>query len=113
MRFAMAFLSYGLATPLGALAARSAKVPDPPFLWRTLHGPWFDNNLATLEETDDGLEMWWETGVVVDGDHEHPTVEEVARVQIGAPDQETVVIPGSRSARRRRPVRAGRSRRPH
>jgi hypothetical protein len=113
MRFAMAFLSYGLATPLGALAARSAKVPDPPFLWRTLHGPWFDNNLATLEETDDGLEMWWETGVVVDGDHDHPAVEEVARVQIGAPDQETVVIPGSRSARRRRPVRAGRSRRPH
>jgi hypothetical protein len=28
--------------------ARAAKVPDPPFRWDVVEGPWFDNNIATL-----------------------------------------------------------------
>ena len=42
-------LSYGVAGPIGHVVARSAKVPDLPVDWRLVKGPWFDNNLATLE----------------------------------------------------------------
>ena len=73
MRFATAFLSYGLAGPMGAVAAKSAHVPDPPFTWGLVNGPWFDNNLAVLEDKGpEGLGMVWYTGVVEGGDHEHP-----------------------------------------
>ena len=61
-RFATAVLSYGVAGPLGHVVARSAKVPDAPFEWRLVEGPWFDNNLATLEVHGDGLRLWWATG---------------------------------------------------
>ncbi|HET8959273.1 alkaline phosphatase D family protein, partial [Nocardioides sp.] len=46
LRFLVAVLAYGVAGPLGRVVARSAKVPDAPFEWRFLKGPWFDNNLA-------------------------------------------------------------------
>ncbi len=82
MRFATAVLSYGIAGPAGALVARSAKVPDPPFRWSSVQGPWFDNNLASLEETPDGLRLWWETGVVDGDDHAHPRLEQVAALTI-------------------------------
>ncbi|HEU0212538.1 MAG TPA: hypothetical protein VFR13_00525, partial [Jiangellaceae bacterium] len=82
MRFATAAVSYGLAGPLGRLATRSAKVPDPPFHWDIVEGPWYDNNLATLEAVDDGLRMRWETGVVDNGDQDNPRLEVVASVTI-------------------------------
>lgn len=82
MRFATAALSYGIAGPLGHLVSRSAKVPDPPFRWRMLEGPWFDNNLATLEVTATGLRMWWAGGEVEHGDHEHPRLTRVADVTV-------------------------------
>jgi PhoD-like phosphatase len=82
MRFATAAVSYGLAGPLGRLATRSAKVPDPPFQWDIVEGPWYDNNLATLEAVDDGLRMRWETGVVDDGDQDNPRLEVVASVTV-------------------------------
>jgi hypothetical protein len=85
-RFATALSAYGLAGPMGAIVAESAHVPDPPFTWRAVQGPWFDNNLATLEVTDEGLKMWWKTGIVVNGDHEHPVLEEVATVLVPPPD---------------------------
>lgn len=78
MRFATATLSYGVAGPVGALVARSAKVPSPPFTWDGLKGPWFDNNLAGLEDTADGLKLWWDTGEVEDEDHLHPRLKQVA-----------------------------------
>jgi hypothetical protein len=77
-----ALMSYGLATPLGALAARSAKVPDPGLHWSTVKGPWFDNNLACLEIAPEGLKLWWQRGVVRDGDNAHPQLERVADVTI-------------------------------
>lgn len=90
LRWFAVVMSYGVATPVGAAAARSAKVPDPPFRWSTVKGPWFDNNLALLEDTAEGLAMSWYTGVVDDGDELHPRLERVARV----------VVPATRGGRR-------------
>ncbi|WLQ07628.1 alkaline phosphatase D family protein [Arthrobacter oryzae] len=84
MRSFAAIMSYGLATPVGALVARSAKVPDPPFRWSGVKGPWFDNNLASLEVTPEGLDLWWQTGVVDGGDHLHPRLERVASVTVAS-----------------------------
>ncbi len=124
LRFATASLSYGLAGPMGALVARSAKVPKPPFTWRPIRGPWFDNNLATLEDTEQGLKLRWETGVVEDRDHANPRLEEVASVTIlprrpgdgvsgdaPSPIRRVVSRVSTWTARRYR-GRAGRSRRP-
>ncbi|HEX6513989.1 MAG TPA: alkaline phosphatase D family protein [Nocardioidaceae bacterium] len=90
MRFATAFLSYGLAGPMGALVARSAKVPNPPFRWKPVAGPWFDNNVAVLEDRPDGLAIRWDTGVVHDGDHARPVLEPVTSVLL-RPDGGTEV----------------------
>jgi len=82
MRSFAAVMSYGLATPVGALVARSAKVPDPPFRWSGVRGPWFQNNLAHLEVVPEGLKLWWETGVVDGGDQQHPALESVASLTL-------------------------------
>ncbi|WP_026535279.1 DUF7800 domain-containing protein [Arthrobacter sp. H14] len=82
MRFATAALSYGVAGPVGALVARSAKVPSPPFTWSGIKGPWFDNNLAGLEDSPEGLKLWWDTGDVEDNDHFHPRLQQVASVTL-------------------------------
>lgn len=82
LRWFAVVMSYGVAAPLGALAARSAKVPDPPFRWRTVEGPWFDNNLAVLEDQPRGLAMTWHRGVVRDGDERMPRLEEVASLVV-------------------------------
>jgi hypothetical protein len=83
-RFATAFLSYGIAGPIGHVVARSAKVPRAPLSWRLAEGPWFDNNLGSLEITPDGLRMWWATGVVEDGKQGRPRLKAVAHFQVGA-----------------------------
>jgi hypothetical protein len=75
-----AVMSYGFAAPVGAAVARSARVPDPPFTWSGIKGPWFDNNLATLEVVPGGLKLRWEKGVVHGGDHLHPKLEGVAEL---------------------------------
>ncbi|HEX6874499.1 MAG TPA: alkaline phosphatase D family protein [Nocardioidaceae bacterium] len=119
MRFATAFLSYGLAGPMGAVAARSAHVPEPPFRWGLVKGPWFDNNIAVLEDQpSEGLRLAWYTGVVEDGDHENPRLSEVSSVTItpgpparrdrlGGPVLGRVVSRVSRSVERRRRRSAG------
>jgi hypothetical protein len=78
MRSFAAIMASGLAEQVGALAARAANVPDPPFRWSCVKGPWFDNNLACLEAAPEGLKLWWQTGVVNGGDHLHPGLERVA-----------------------------------
>ena len=83
-RFATAALSYGIAGPLGVAAARSAKVPEPPFRWDRVKGPWFDNNIAVLEVTEDGLLMRWWTGKVRRKRHDRPELSTVAAVQLDA-----------------------------
>lgn len=85
LRWFAVVMSYGVAAPVGALAARSAKVPDPPFRWSTVKGPWFDNNLALLQDEPRGLAFTWHTGVVHDGDERMPRLEEVASVVVESP----------------------------
>ncbi len=82
MRFATAALAYAVAGPLGKVVARSAKVPNAPFSWKNLAGPWFDNSIAILEDRDDGLALSWHTGVVEHGDHLHPRLDTIADVLI-------------------------------
>ncbi|UEL28300.1 alkaline phosphatase D family protein [Pseudarthrobacter sp. L1SW] len=84
MRSFGAVMSYGLAAPVGALAARSAKVPDPPFRWSGIKGPWFDNNLACLEVVPEGLKLWWQRGVVDGGDNLNPRLERVAEITVAS-----------------------------
>jgi hypothetical protein len=84
LRWFAVVMSYGVATPIGAAAARSVKVPDPPFDWHTIEGPWFDNNLAVLQDGPDGLAMTWHTGVIDHGDELHPRLEQVASVVVSA-----------------------------
>ena len=81
MRFATAVLAYAVAGLFGARVARSAKVPDPPFRWKRLKGPWFDNNVALLEDREEGLYMQWATGVV-DDDLDRPRLETVEEIVI-------------------------------
>jgi PhoD-like phosphatase len=83
IRFAMAALAYGLAPPLGRLARR-ADVPEPPFAWRNLEGPWFENMLATLEISGRDISMRWEKGVVHEGHDDAPEVEIVSDIDIEA-----------------------------
>ena len=82
LRFLVAVLAYGVAGPIGHVVAQSAKVADAPLTWKPLEGPWFDNNLATLEVNDSGLRMWWATGVVEDGQHDRPRLSRVSEVTI-------------------------------
>jgi hypothetical protein len=82
LRSFTAVMSYGVAGPVGGLLARSAKVPDPPFKWTGVKGPWFDNNLARLEASPEGLKLWWETGVVDGGDQLRPQLKEVAALTV-------------------------------
>ena len=80
--FSGVLASYGVAGPLGHVVARSAKVPDAPLRWRLARGPWFDNNLATLEITEPGLRIWWATGDVEGDDHAHPRLRSVSEVTV-------------------------------
>ncbi|MFL6153428.1 MAG: alkaline phosphatase family protein, partial [Ornithinibacter sp.] len=83
LRFATAALAYAIAGPVGELVARSAKVPSPPFRWRNLAGPWFDNSIAILEDRPEGLGLRWQTGSVHDGNYDHPRLDTIAEVLIG------------------------------
>jgi hypothetical protein len=82
LRFLVAVLAYGVAGPIGHVVAQSAKVADAPLTWKPLEGPWFDNNLATLEVTGSGLRMWWATGMVDDGQHDRPRLARVSEVNV-------------------------------
>jgi hypothetical protein len=85
MRVTMSFGSSRIATAIGRALSRSAKVPDPPFGWEHIRGPWFDNCIAGLEEREDGLALTWETGVVTDPDDRHPRLEIVASELVPPP----------------------------
>lgn len=81
LRWFSVLMSYGVAKPFGMAAARSAKVPDAPFSWETISGPWFDNNLSVLRDAGDGLELRWVSGRI-DGDERHPRLTEVSDVTL-------------------------------
>ncbi len=93
VRIGAAALSGGIGSGLWRRAAHAAGVADPPFRWRTVQGPWFDNNLATLEVKPEGLEMWWARGEVRDGRHERPELHRVTTVLV-RPDGSVGAVPG-------------------
>ncbi len=82
IRYATGFSSMNIGRGFGTFLARRAKVSDPPFEWKTIRGPWFDNNIATLETRGRALSLRWEAGVVRDGNDDRPELEVVARVEI-------------------------------
>lgn len=84
MRWLTSVLSYGLGGPMGLVMGRTRSVPEPPFAWDTVVGPWFDNNVAVLQVVDDGLTIDWWAGGVGGGDTYRPTVHEVAAVHVVA-----------------------------
>jgi hypothetical protein len=59
LRWANVFTQFGLATMVGGLLARLAGIPKPPFRWRIVKGPWFQNALATLTLPD--VVTWYES----------------------------------------------------
>ncbi len=84
IRYATGFSAKNVGRGFGTFLARRAKVPDPPFAWKTIRGPWFDNNIATLETRGRALSLRWEAGVVEDGQDDRPRLDVVARVDIDA-----------------------------
>ncbi|MBA2446324.1 MAG: alkaline phosphatase family protein [Nocardioidaceae bacterium] len=82
VRQATAIASKSIGSGFANRLARSAKVPDPPFTWETIEGPWFDNNLATLETDGPTLRMRWERGVIEDGKPDSPGIEVVSELVI-------------------------------
>ncbi|GAB3770859.1 alkaline phosphatase D family protein [Nocardioides pacificus] len=82
MRWVTAVLSYGVAGPVGHVVSRLAKVPRPVLRWKLTRGPWFDNNLATLEVTPTGLKMWWSRGEIRGGRHDRPLLRRVATIDV-------------------------------
>ncbi len=83
VRYMTGFSSKNFGRSIGTFLSSRAKVPPPPFTWKTTRGPWFDNNLATLETRGRSLTMRWETGVV-DNDGDDPRLEVVATVDVDA-----------------------------
>jgi hypothetical protein len=83
IRYMTGFSSKNIGGGIGGFLARRAKVPPAPISWRTIRGPWFDNNLATLETRGRCLWLRWETGVV-DRGNQDPRLELVATVEIDA-----------------------------
>jgi hypothetical protein len=81
-RIAQAMLGKGLARPLQFLVARTSKVPNAPYQWPMTEGPWFDNNLATLQVRGRGLVMRWDLGEVKGDKYDEPDLRQVARVVI-------------------------------
>jgi hypothetical protein len=82
VRIAQAVLGKGLARPLQFLVRRTTKVPNAPFQWDVTDGPWFDNNLATVEVRGRGLVMRWESGEVRGDRFDAPDLRRVARVAL-------------------------------
>ncbi len=82
MRLTTTALSRGVASSLGRGLARAAGVPAPPWRWTRVRGPWFDNNLATVEITDTGLRLHWARGTVRDGREDRPELETVCEVLV-------------------------------
>ncbi|MGH3366385.1 MAG: alkaline phosphatase D family protein [Nocardioidaceae bacterium] len=70
IRFASAVLAYGVAGPIGRVAASWARVPNPPFRWKVTEGPWFDNALATLDLDGRRGVVRWQTAEIRRGEDE-------------------------------------------
>ena len=82
VRVGQAFLARGLNRPLQFLVSHTKKVPTAPYNWTVTEGPWFENNLATLEVRGRGLVLRWDSGVVRGDAFDEPELKQVSRVVI-------------------------------
>jgi hypothetical protein len=85
VRAANVVASHRLAGIIGTPLASAAQVPPAPFSWRTVAGPWYDNNLAIMQMAEEGIRVSWWTGTVDGLDHERPRLEPVARYTVAGP----------------------------
>lgn len=60
------------AVAVARALARRARVPAPPFTWKLIAGPWFDNMLGTVEVNGPRMDISWSIG---QGSAPIPTVE--------------------------------------
>lgn len=86
LRLFASSMAYGPARLVGSVLARAAGVPPPPLDWSGIRGPWFDNNLAILEDSEQGLRISWSRGVVKHDDGGQPRWEIVADITVGQRD---------------------------
>jgi hypothetical protein len=103
VRAANVVASHHLAGVVGSPLAVRAQVPPPPFGWRTLAGPWYDNNIAIMRLHEDEIRVSWWTGTVHGLDHDRPRFTPVAQFTLQAPPGGR---PQERSLQRRRRLRA-------
>ena len=75
-------LAYGVADVIGKVTRRLKTAPRSPWQWEQKAGPWFENNIATLDVTPTGLRLWWATGDVVGDDHARPVLRLAADVHV-------------------------------
>jgi hypothetical protein len=68
------------AERVGEALARAAGVPEEPLSWSIEEGPWFDNQVATIEL--DGTRGWMALDKVVDPDDGPPRLQRVMRRQL-------------------------------
>lgn len=80
VRALQATIGRGLAFPLRTVVHRLGGVKTPNFTWRTTHGPWFDNNLATVQVNGDHLEFRWEAGEIVNDNYDEPRLRVVSEL---------------------------------
>lgn len=73
IQFADRFSRTRPARWIGQGLARRAGLPDPPYTWGVIQGPWFENNLATLEM--DGRELAVTFQLAITDDSNDPSLE--------------------------------------
>ena len=64
------------AERVGRGLARAARVEDEPLTWEIAEGPWFDNQLGTLDL--DGKRCTFRLEKALGGGEELPTLQQVA-----------------------------------
>lgn len=69
--------------PMRLLARRLSPTRLPEYDWDLTHGPWFDNNVGSVEVLGDRLLLTWARGEVTGDDYGHPRLHRVATELIG------------------------------
>jgi hypothetical protein len=82
VRVGLSLIGRGMAGPLELFVRRSRHVPSAAYHWTMTDGPWFDNNLATLEVRGRGLVIRWDAGEVRGDRYDAPDLRRVARVAV-------------------------------
>ena len=74
LRLANVIGSFGVASLVGGLLVRTAKLPRRALRWKITNGPWFPNALASIELEGRSALVRWNTA--------RPALEELAQVRL-------------------------------